>query len=162
VEHARLHVVLNYSRMIYDWIVVDLPLVFQRTSLITLSESDQAFLVSTSELPSLHLARKAVNMLEQLGLPKDRFKMVVNRISKRDGIGIADMEKLFNCPVYSSIPNDYFSLHRVITLGQPLSGDGDLGKAIDGLAQKLAGQQEAAKKKAAGALNAARPALSVL
>jgi pilus assembly protein CpaE len=162
VENARLHVVLNYSRMIYDWIVVDLPLVFQRTSLITLSESDQAFLVSTSELPSLHLARKAVNMLEQLGLPKDRFKMVVNRISKRDGIGIADMEKLFNCPVYSSIPNDYFSLHRVITLGQPLSGDGDLGKAIDGLAQKLAGQHEAAKKKAAGTLGSARPALSVL
>lgn len=162
VENARLHVVLNYSRMIYDWIVVDLPLVFQRTSLITLSESDQAFLVSTSELPSLHLARKAVNMLEQLGLPKDRFRMLVNRVSKRDGIGISDMEKLFNCPVYASIPNDYFSLHRVITLGQPLSGDGELGKAIDGLAQKLAGQNDAAKKKAAANLSAQKPALSVL
>ena len=162
VENARLHVVLNYSRMIYDWIVIDLPLVFQRTSLITLSESDQAFLVSTSELPSLHLARKAVNMLEQLGLPKDRFKMVVNRVSKRDGIAVADMEKLFNCPVYSSIPNDYFSLHRVITLGQPLAGDGDLGRAIDGLAAKLAGQQDAAKKKAAAQLTTQKPALSVL
>ena len=162
LENARLHVVLNYSRMVYDWIVVDLPLVFQRTSLITLSESDQAFLVSTSELPSLHLARKAVNMLEQLGLPKERFRMVVNRVGKRDGIGIADMEKLFNCPVYSSIPNDYFSLHRVITLGQPLSGDGELSKAIDGLAQKLTGQTDAARKKAASVLGAARPALSVL
>jgi len=162
VENARLHVVLNYSRMVYDWIVVDLPLIFQRTSLITLSESDQAFLVSTSELPSLHLARKAVNMLEHLGLPKDRFRMVVNRVSKRDGINVADMEKLFNCPVYSSIPNDYFSLHRVITLGQPLAGDGDLGKAIDGLAQKLAGQHDAAKKKAAATLSAQKPALSVL
>ena len=162
VENARLHVVLNYSRMIYDWIVIDLPLVFQRTSLITLSESDQAFLVSTSELPSLHLARKAVNMLEQLGLPKDRFKMVVNRVSKRDGIAVADMEKLFNCPVYASIPNDYFSLHRVITLGQPLAGDGDLGRAIDGLAAKLAGQQDAAKKKAAAQLTTQKPALSVL
>lgn len=162
VENARLHVVLNYSRMIYDWIVVDLPLVFQRTSLITLSESDHAFLVSTSELPSLHLARKAVNMLEQLGLPKDRFRMVVNRVGKRDGIGTADMEKLFNCPVYSSVPNDYFSLHRVITLGQPLSGDGELGKAIDGLATKLAGQHEAAKKKASATLSAQKPALSVL
>jgi pilus assembly protein CpaE len=155
-------VVLNYSRMVYDWIVVDLPLIFQRTSLITLSESDQAFVVSTSELPSLHLARKAVNMLEQLGLPKERFKMVVNRVGKRDGIGVADMEKLFNCPVYSSIPNDYFSLHRVITLGQPLGSDGELGKAIDSLANKLTGQHEAAKKKAAATLSAQKPALSVL
>ena len=160
VENARLHVILNYSRMIYDWIVVDLPLVFQRTSLITLSESDQAFLVSTSELPSLHLARRAVTMLETLGLPRERFRMVVNRVSKRDGIGTADMEKLFNCPVYTSIPNDYFSLHRVITLGQPLSGGGELGKVIEGFAAKLAGHSEAAKKVPSG-LTAAKPALSI-
>jgi pilus assembly protein CpaE len=160
VENARLHVVLNYSRMMYDWIVVDLPLVFQRTSLITLSESDQAFLVSTSELPSLHLARRAVTMLETLGLPRERFRMLVNRVSKRDGIGTADMEKLFNCPVHTTIPNDYFSLHRVITLGQPLSGGGDLGKVIEGFAAKLAGQGEAAKRGLAN-LAAAKPALSI-
>lgn len=162
VENARLHVVLNYSRMVYDWIVVDLPLVFHRTSLITLSESDHAFLVSTSELPSLHLARKAVNLLEQMGLPRERFRMVVNRTSKRDGIGVADMEKLFNCPVHSSVPNDYFSLHRVITLGQPLGGDGDLGKAIDSLANKLAGHQAASKKKAISAVGSQKPAYSGL
>ena len=33
------------------------------------------------------------------------------------------MEKLFNCPVHAQLPNDYFSLHRVVTLGQPLGGE---------------------------------------
>jgi len=146
VEPSRLHVVLEYARAYYDWIIIDLPAVFQRVSLVTLSQAERAFLVSTAELPSLHLARKAVNMLQQLGFPKERFHIVVNRVSKKDGIGTGDMEKLFNCPVHAAFPNDYFSLHRVVTLGQPLGGDGELGRAIENLAGKLSGQMATARK----------------
>jgi pilus assembly protein CpaE len=139
IDAARLHAVLEHARMNYDWIVIDLPVVFQRLSLMTISESDHAFLVSTSELPSLHLARKAVNLLDQLGFPKERFQMMVNRINRRDEIGGSDIEKLFNCSVNSRIPNDYFSLHRAVTLGQPVDGHCELGKAIEGLAGRLSG-----------------------
>jgi pilus assembly protein CpaE len=149
VDAARLHAVLEYVRLNYDWVVIDLPVVFQRLSLMTVSESDRAFLVSTSELPSLHLARKAVNLLDQLGFPKDRFQIMVNRINKRDEIGGADFEKLFNCPVHSRVPNDYFSLHRAVTLGQPVDGHCELGKAIQGLAERLCGRGANDKKKPA-------------
>ena len=49
------------------------------------------------------------------------------------------MEKLFGCPVHASLPNDYFSLHRVVTLGQPLGADGELGKAIERSRRGLCG-----------------------
>ena len=149
VDPARLHAVLEYVRLNYDWVVIDLPVVFQRLSLMTISESDRAFLVSTSELPSLHLARKAVNLLDQLGFPKDRFQIMVNRINKRDEIGGADFEKLFNCPVHSRVPNDYFSLHRAVTLGQPVDGHCELGKAIQSLAERLCGNGSNDRKKPA-------------
>jgi Flp pilus assembly CpaE family ATPase len=64
---------------------------------------------------------------------------MVNRIDKRDEINGADIEKLFNCTVHSRIPNDYFSLHRAVTLGQPVDGHGELGKAIENLADRLTG-----------------------
>jgi pilus assembly protein CpaE len=147
VDPARLHVVLEHARMTYDWVVLDLPVVFQRLSLMAISESDRAFLVSTSELPSLHLARKAVNLLDQLGFPKERFQMMVNRINRHDEIGGADIEKLFNCSVHSRIPNDYFSLHRAVTLGQPVDGHCELGKAIEGLAQRICGTDGTDRKK---------------
>jgi Flp pilus assembly CpaE family ATPase len=146
--------------MLYDWIVVDLPAVFYRPSLLMLTEADYMYLVSTGELPSLHLARKAINMLGQLGLTKDRYKLLVNRVNKRDGIGLADLEKIFNSPVDAMFPNDYFSLHRVVTLGQPLGSDCELGKAVEGLSKKISGSIEAEKKKSMNMLEAARPALS--
>jgi pilus assembly protein CpaE len=148
IDAARLHAVLEHARMNYDWIVIDLPVVFQRLSLMTISESDHAFLVSTSELPSLHLARKAVNLLDQLGFPKERFQIMVNRVNRRDEIGGSDIEKLFNCSVNSRIPNDYFSLHRAVTLGQPVDGHCELGKAIEGLAGRLSGIPAQDKKRA--------------
>src|SRR4029077_7766733 len=106
--------------------ILDLPTVFSRTSLMAVSECERAFLISTTELPSLHLTRKALTMVHQLGFPKERFHVVLNRVDRHDNMGVDDMEKLFGCKVHARLPNDYFSLHRVVTLGQPLGAEGDL------------------------------------
>lgn len=139
LDPAKLHELLEYARLLYDWIIVDVPAVFHRHALLAISESDQTYIVSTSDLASLHLARKALNLLVQVGFSKDRYQIVMNRMSKRDEIGGSDIEKIFNCPVYATLPNDYFALHRVISLGQPLAVDCDLGRAIAALAARVSG-----------------------
>jgi len=149
IEAARLRVLIDHARRLYDWVILDLPTVFQRNSMMAISECERAFLVSTAELPSLHLTRKALTLVEHLGFPKDRFQVLVNRVDKRIDIGVADMEKLFGCPVHASLPNDYFSLHRVVTLGQPLGGDGELGRSIENVATRLCGALHGGKKIAA-------------
>lgn len=159
VDSSRLHAVIEFARLNYEWIVVDVPVVFQRLSLMAISESDRAFLVSTSELPSLHLARKAVNLLDQLGFPKERVQVMMNRVAKRDELGAPEIEKLFNCTVHSRIPNDYFSLHRAVTLGQPVEGHSELGKAITAVASKLVNNSADVKGKAAAEM---QPALARL
>ena len=78
-------------------------------------------------------------MLDVAGFEKSRYSILVNRLSQREGIGAADVEKMFRAPVNAVIPNDYFSLHRVVTRGVPLTRDADLGRAIEALAAKLAG-----------------------
>lgn len=159
-DQGRLLEVLQSMRAQYDWIVIDLPSIFSRISLLALSESDKAYLVSTSELPSLHLTRKAVSLLAQLGFGKDRFHVLVNRVNKNDGITGSEISKLFDCPVHASFPDDYFSLHRVITLGRPLATDCELGRAIDGLTSKLAGAASTERPRTAGAIEG-KPAYSI-
>ncbi len=155
VDAAKLHDLLEYARLLYDWVVLDVPTVFHRTALMTVSESDHTYVVSTSDLASLHLARKAINLLIQVGFSKDRYQIVMNRMSKRDEIGGSDIEKIFNCPVYASLPNDYFALHRVISLGQPLAVDCELGRAIATLASRVAGVAHGPNKPAVAAASTA-------
>ena len=160
VSGGALHEVMQYARVLYDWVVLDLPTIFQKLSLQALPESELTYLVSTSELPSLHLARKAAGLMNQLSVAKESYQMVVNRVSKRDNISSSDLEKIFNCSIEATFPNDYFSLHRVVTLGQPLGVESDLGRAIEALTTKMAGggAGRGSKKDKAGKAGAAVPA----
>ena len=158
-ESSRVHEVIEYARMFYDWVLVDLPTVFHQLSLFMMSEADQVYLVSTPELASLHLGRRASGMLAQLGFEKERVRMVVNRLSKKEEIAPADMEKIFTCPVYSAFPNDYFALHKVVTRAEPLGTETELGKALERFGAKAA-NLAAAERKGGRTLLGSKPALS--
>src|SRR5450631_3302934 len=160
IDGGRLRLLIDYARQLYDWAILDLPTVFSQISLTALAECERAYLVTTSELPSLHLTRKAMGMVAQIGFPRERFEVLVNRVERRDDIGAANLEKLFNCPVHASLPNDYFSLHRVVTLGQPLGSEGELGKAIEGIADRLTAMLSGGPKKSAAGVRELRPVLS--
>jgi len=85
-------------------------------------QHDCALLVTTPELPSLHLARRAIRYLGRLGFPRDRVQILLNRINRREELARAHLERLFECAVHSRLPNDFFSLNRLAALGEPIVG----------------------------------------
>ncbi|MGE5567866.1 MAG: AAA family ATPase [Rhodospirillales bacterium] len=159
VEPARLHLFLEQARQLYDWVILDAPSIFHRLSLLALSESDQAFLVSTSELASLHLARRAAALLAQLGFGQERYQVLINRVDKRDGLKESDLGKIVNCPVSESFPNDVISVDRAVAMGEPLDEGSELGRTVAAFAGRLAGVAAGEKRRASPVMNA-RPAFS--
>jgi pilus assembly protein CpaE len=139
LDAGRLQQILDFARRRYEYIFLDLPTVFHRNALLALSSSDTVCLVTTAELPSLHLTRKAIELLDTAGFEKGRYRIVVNRLGKRDGIAPADVEKMFGASVKAILPNDYFSLHRVVTRGGALSAESELGRSIESAIGTLAG-----------------------
>jgi pilus assembly protein CpaE len=137
LDAAGLHEVLEYSRMMYDWVIVDLPSVFHPHSLLAMSEVDSALLVSTADLVSLHMARRAVGLLGNLGYARDRFRMVVNRLEKAAGLSVSDMEKIFGCPVLAALPEDPQPVLRTVARVEPLAGDCELGRALEQMVKKV-------------------------
>lgn len=142
---SHLQEVIETARNSYDWVVIDLPIITERISLMTAASADAFFLVTTGELPSLHLGRRAFGLLQSLGFAKNAIRILVNRTSKRDGLAIADLEKIFGARIEAMLPQDYQSIHRRITspsgMCQPLGTASELGKAIDALAGQLAASE---------------------
>src|SRR5260370_36291899 len=95
LDASRLRVLIDHARRLYDWVILDLPAVFNRTSLMAISECERAFLVSTSELPSLPLTRKALTLVDHLGFPKDRFQVLVTPWHPRANIATPPMHNPF-------------------------------------------------------------------
>ncbi len=139
VDPSRLRKILDCARPVYDWVIVDLPTVFERLSLLMLPESEHGFLVTTPELPSLHLTRKAVSLLAQVGLSPDHFKVIVNRAGRADELNLDAMAKIFKAPVHAVFPNDYLSLHKALSAGQPI-GPCMLERALCEFAKGLCSQ----------------------
>ena len=137
VEPARVQSVLDWARGSYDWIVVDLPVVFQRTSLVCMAGADHLFLVCTPQLASLHLTRRAVKLLQQLEFESSRIHVLVNRIDARPDLSSADLSKIFDCRVDGGLPGDRDGVMRALRKGGTLDPGAPLGKAVGALADKL-------------------------
>ncbi len=156
-EGHRVHELLEYARVIYEVVVVDLPSAYERISMATLGDADQIYIVSTPELPSLHMTRKCILTLEQMGFSRDRFRVVVNRVSRRDELTTQDMEKVFNFPLHCTFADDYTAVHRALTAGKPVPPNCDLGKQVRRFSEHVLGQELAGgqKKKPVSLLNLA-------
>jgi Flp pilus assembly CpaE family ATPase len=146
-DPVRFRQALDLFRSRYGWTVLDLPAIFHRVSLLALASADRTFLVSTTELASLHLARKAVHLLGQLGIHRDRFEVVINQTSRREGIHGQELEKILGSPVRVLMPDDHARLHQAVALGQPVAPDSGFGEAIQRLAGSLAGFAHSEKRR---------------
>lgn len=153
LDSGRLAELLETLRTIYDFIILDLPCLFSRSTVIALSYVDQPYLVTTSELPSLHLTRKALQLLLNLGYPKEQFRIIVNRLNRKDGLDSEDLGKMFNSTVFATIPNDFTLMHRAVTRGEVIQGEGDLPRSLEELALRATMPPSEATKKAGNSGN---------
>lgn len=160
IESNWVHDLFRFTRLQYDWTIVDAPSMFHRLTLMAISEAERGLLITTTELASLHLARKGVKMLAQLGFEPSRYQVLVNRVDRKNEFNASSIGKLLDTTVEQSLPNDYFSLQRAIISGQPPAPDSDIGRAIEGLAGKLCGGEEPESAKTGRRLAAVWPAWS--
>jgi pilus assembly protein CpaE len=136
VDGMQIRNLMEYARKRYKAICVDLSGNMEKYSLEVMQESKRIFLVCTSELPSLHLARERYQFLKQLDLG-DRVSILLNRVTKRPLITAEQIEQQLGLPVALSLPNDYSGVHRALTLGQEVDPKSELGQHYSMLASTL-------------------------
>jgi len=129
--------VLRFARTIHDYSVVDLPSSLNRLTMAVLEDADQVFLITTSDLPSLHLAKRTLHTLLQAGYPPGKLGLVMNRTSRRDEVTPEDIARNLGQPVYWSFPDDPENVTDFYIRGGTLSPQSELGKSIRQFIQKL-------------------------
>ncbi|MFB3826739.1 MAG: AAA family ATPase [Bryobacteraceae bacterium] len=143
----QLRTVLGFLRSQYDWTITDLGRSLGRVTMDALEELDEAYLVTTLEVPALHMAKQITQTLLDSGYGKNRLRLILNRVPKRIEITAEELEKMLGLPVHSMIPNDYPELSECYSEGRLLPRNSNLGKHIQRVAMKLAGVEEDKAKK---------------
>jgi pilus assembly protein CpaE len=143
IEATQIRNILDYARRHYSAICVDLSGMMERYAVEILHEAKTVYLVTTSELPSLHLAREKLAFLRSQDLDS-RVSILLNRSQKKGQISLEEMEKLFGMPVFMTFPNDYVGVHKALTEGRGVNPSSALGGCFRVLAESMVNKKAAA------------------
>jgi len=147
VDPDHFRQVLQFLRSAYDWVVVDLGRSASPLAFGVLDELDGLYLISTIDLPALHLSKQVVQNLTDAGFGRNRLHLVMNRAPKRSDILPGELQRVLGLPIFEFLPNDYPVLYEAYAEGSLLTANSELGKAMGALAMKIAGVKPKEKQK---------------
>ena len=136
IEPVQIQRIVDFVRRQYDVITVDLSGNMEKYAIELMQESKQIFLVTTPEIPPLHLARERYNFLRQIDLG-DRVSVLLNRYARRGAVNTNQIEDLLEAPVYETFPNRYHEVHKALVSGRPVDPDSDVGQRCNSLAERI-------------------------
>jgi Flp pilus assembly CpaE family ATPase len=80
-----------------------------------------------------------LRFIHESGFPADKIKLVVNRVARRNGISLEDVESVLGIPVFAAVPNDYGSLEQAYAHGRLLPEGHRVRNVIKDLTERLTG-----------------------
>jgi pilus assembly protein CpaE len=133
----------------YPYVLVDLPTALYSSCRDLLISADAVYLVSTPEVMSLHLAKRRIGELIDLGLPNESIRLVLNRVGGKKALKTADAEQVVGVPVSAAIDNDYNAFTEAYMKGSLVRPESSLGRQLAALARKIMGLENKAEEPSA-------------
>lgn len=127
---------LDLARASYRTICVDLPGEMRDYEVETLNRAKECFLVTTSDIGALHMAKRKADALQALGI-QNKVSVIINRAEGRGGMAIRDVEAILQLPVRFTVGSSEREIAEAIRTGQALEGRSPLVKQIENIAQRI-------------------------
>jgi pilus assembly protein CpaE len=133
--------VLSFVRCYYDWTVVDLGRGLGLLTMSVLDEIDELFLVTTAEVPALHLTKKIIEVLKTSGYADKAIQLVANRSEDISEAASKELESLIGLPLFANLPNEYSKLFRSYSENKLLTKGGILAVEFERLGARMIGEE---------------------
>jgi len=119
VSSSQFLKVLEYLRQMYAYVVVDTAALLTDVTLAAIDISDLIVLVTTQDIPSIKNCRLFLDLLQTLGIERDRVLFVMNRYDKRINITPERVTENLKQEVVSVIPFDEQTATKAVNRGIP-------------------------------------------
>lgn len=132
--------VLEFLQRMYSYVVIDTSPILTDVILSTFDVSDVIVLVTTQEIPAIKNARLFLDLLQTMGVDKNRVVFAMNRYDKRIAITPDRVSENLKHEVSVSIPLDEKIAITAVNRGIPFMLDNksqSIGKGILSLAEAV-------------------------
>ncbi len=97
--------ILRVAKDSYDFVVVDAPPAFTEVILRAFDMADAYVLLTTLDTPSLKNLKVTLGTLQALGMPKNKWNVVVNRSTAKAGLNLNDVQEAIGMAISATIPS---------------------------------------------------------
>ena len=111
---------LAMARVRFPYVVVDLEHSFATEQVEALWQSDVILLVLRLDYTAVRNTRRVIDNLMELGLNRERLRLVVNGYGERKQLGVAQAAAALGMEITHLIPNDPASVNLAINKGVPV------------------------------------------
>ena len=119
VSSGQFSKMLEYLTQIYAYVIVDTATALTDLTLSTIDVSDIIVLVTTQDIPSIKNSRLFLDLLQNLGVPRDRVMFIMNRFDKRVNITPERVADNLKQEVALVIPADEATAVKAVNRGVP-------------------------------------------
>jgi pilus assembly protein CpaE len=97
--------ILGRLRQMFRWVVIDGPPSFTEPMLAALDLVDTVIIVSSLDVPSIKNLRLSISTLRDLGVPRQRMQLLLNRADSKVGLNIREVEKSLGTTIDLTLPS---------------------------------------------------------
>jgi len=142
--------ILNLMREMFDYVVIDAGRSPGPVVLAALNMSEDIFIVTQLDLPSLRNAKRFLDILSRLGYREGRVKMIINRYQNRSEVSLEEAQRILREKAFWLIPNDYPTVISSINQGKSISSSApnlEITKSFKELALAIQGKEIPKKRR---------------
>ena len=132
--------VLSYLRQIYAYVVVDTASILTDVTLSAIDAADALVLVTTQDIPAIKNARLFLDLLQTLGIDRERVVFAMNKYDKRIAITPERVGENLKQEVVAVVPLDERVVIPAVNRGVPFMLDNKAqpaGRGIFSLAEAV-------------------------
>ena len=119
VSPESIATLLHLLRSMFDVVVVDTSGSFDDPALQAIDQTDVLVLVGTLDIPALKGLKVATDTLDLLNLPREQWRLVLNRADARVGLSAKEFEKALGLDASVTIPSSR-ELLMAVNRGEPV------------------------------------------
>ncbi len=139
----------DFLKMRYDYILVDMAPGLSDENLEMIRHCDQLHVITVAEVSALRNVVRHFEYLTRKEIPRERFRVVLNRHQKRGLISDGEIEKTIGQKIFWKVPNQYAHVVKAINGGDPIAliSSSEVTKNLKEMASTLGAKPGAGEKK---------------
>jgi pilus assembly protein CpaE len=129
---------------IYDFVILDIGTSLMMPAAAALQLSDTILAVANPDLPCLRNLQRMMDAVKTAGVPRERLKVILNRVSDSGVLSRAQIERVLGFNISHCVTSDYRTVASAVNSGVPVSTlrASELTAQLETIARGIAGLPE--------------------